>query len=74
MSSYTIFRYLLKRRVYDGELPQYLLEEFSGNSAAILRAIDSLGTRASTTLQIPAHRGHPFRRIADNVPVIADSW
>ena len=25
-------------------------------------------------LQIPAHRGHPFRRIADSVPVIADSF
>ena len=25
-------------------------------------------------LQIPGHRGHPFRRIADSVPVIADSF
>jgi len=26
------------------------------------------------TLRIPAHRGQPFRRIADSVPVIADSF
>jgi hypothetical protein len=25
-------------------------------------------------VQIPAYRGHPFRRIADSVPVIADSF
>jgi hypothetical protein len=25
-------------------------------------------------LQIPAHRGQSFRRIADSVPVIADSF
>jgi hypothetical protein len=25
------------------------------------------------TMQIPAHCGHRFRRIADSVPVIADS-
>jgi hypothetical protein len=26
------------------------------------------------SLQIPAHRGQSFRRIADSVPVIADSF
>jgi hypothetical protein len=25
-------------------------------------------------LQIPAHRGQSFRRIADSIPVIADSF
>ena len=25
-------------------------------------------------MQIPEHCGHPFRRIADSVPVIADSF
>jgi hypothetical protein len=29
---------------------------------------------AERRLQIPAHRGQPFRRIADSVPVIADSF
>ena len=28
----------------------------------------------STLLQIPIHRGQSFRRIADSVPVIADSF
>ena len=25
-------------------------------------------------LQIPVHRGQPFRRVADSIPVIADSF
>jgi hypothetical protein len=29
--------------------------------------------RPSLKMQIPAHCGHQFRRIADSVPVIADS-
>jgi hypothetical protein len=28
----------------------------------------------SPSMQIPAHRGQSFRRIADSVPVIADSF
>jgi hypothetical protein len=30
--------------------------------------------RAKLEVQIPAHRGQSFRRIADSIPVIADSF
>jgi hypothetical protein len=30
--------------------------------------------RPMAWMQIPAHRGQSFRRIADSVPVIADSF
>jgi hypothetical protein len=30
--------------------------------------------RRGLGLQIPAHRGQSFRRIADSIPVIADSF
>jgi hypothetical protein len=34
-----------------------------------------LGTeRRRTKMQIPVHRGQSFRRIADSIPVIADSF
>jgi hypothetical protein len=33
-----------------------------------------LGHPAQGQLQIPAHRGQSFRRMADSVPVIADSF
>jgi hypothetical protein len=31
-------------------------------------------TLPSNQLQIPVHRGQSFRRIADSIPVIADSF
>jgi len=31
-------------------------------------------SRKMRELQIPAHRGQSFRRIADSIPVIADSF
>jgi hypothetical protein len=31
-------------------------------------------TKADRSLQIPVHRGQSFRRIADSIPVIADSF
>ena len=34
----------------------------------------SLGVIAKAFLQIPVHRGQSFRRIADSIPVIADSF
>jgi hypothetical protein len=33
-----------------------------------------ISASALPTVQIPAHRGQSFRRIADSVPVIADSF
>jgi hypothetical protein len=38
-------------------------------AASILSAINHM-----LKVQIPAHRGQSFRRIADSVPVIADSF
>ena len=34
----------------------------------------ALNAASAHSLQIPVHCGHPFRRIADSVPVIADSF
>ena len=39
-----------------------------------LSAAEREAERAEGKLQIPAHRGQSFRRIADSVPVIADSF
>jgi hypothetical protein len=33
-----------------------------------------LSAVAARSLQIPVHRGQSFRRIADSIPVIADSF
>jgi hypothetical protein len=32
------------------------------------------GSWRTTVVQIPIHRGQSFRRIADSIPVIADSF
>jgi len=37
-------------------------------------AFEVLGAISLISVQIPAHRGQSFRRIADSVPVIADSF
>jgi hypothetical protein len=55
------------------EALQYLL----GFSIPLLAAMHVTGTRINDSLlgvQIPAHRGQSFRRIADSNPVIADSF
>jgi hypothetical protein len=49
------------------------------NKVAILNDVlraTFLGGRVLVTpaVQIPVHRGQPFRRIADSIPVIADSF
>jgi hypothetical protein len=40
----------------------------------VYRAFASDYAAAGYCLQIPAHRGQSFRRIADSNPVIADSF
>ena len=40
----------------------------------VARPPSSAHHRAAAWLQIPVHRGQSFRRIADSVPVIADSF
>jgi len=35
---------------------------------------DGCSAQNGRPLQIPAHRGQSFRRIADSIPVIADSF
>jgi transposase len=43
-------------------------------SVHTLSALVSEALRAKALLQIPVHRGQSFRRIADSIPVIADSF
>ena len=60
---------LKKQRMYFPNPPRpgiYLLK--------IHGALDEFALNDGLELQIPIHRGQSFRRIADSVPVIADSF
>jgi len=46
----------------------------NAESAAELSRKELIALVAALRVQIPAHRGQSFRRIADSVPVIADSF
>ena len=44
------------------------------NNNGALSARRTINCPNQVTVQIPAHRGQSFRRIADSIPVIADSF
>ena len=50
--------------------------DLSGVFRGVLAYLKKGGGPSSSApqMQIPVHRGQPFRRIADSVPVIADSF
>jgi site-specific DNA-methyltransferase (adenine-specific) len=63
------------RNSIGNEIEEHYLKLARTKIAAEAAATRLLGIPAATVLlQIPAHCGQPFRRIADSVPVIADSF
>jgi hypothetical protein len=63
------------RKTEAARLCTALIDQFRGISRRGRKHVVKTGkTRCSTAMQIPAHRGQSFRRIADSVPVIADSF
>ena len=44
------------------------------SASAIASRFRAIGIAFLQNVQIPIHRGQSFRRIADSIPVIADSF
>ena len=56
------------------ELTKLQMEFVRGQMQAITEQAKDLSETATKLVQIPVHRGQSFRRIADSIPVIADSF
>jgi hypothetical protein len=55
-------------------MPGPTIELVGGRKAMIITADLLQLLAAGCDVQIPVHRGQSFRRIADSIPVIADSF
>ena len=60
----------------DSEAYRAWLKDPTGPFSPMVPAADNTGSYPTTAqaMQIPVHRGQSFRRIADSIPVIADSF
>jgi hypothetical protein len=57
-----------------GKTLDFVIAAVSRHAPAERRQRDMLHQLAEYIVRIPVPGGHPFRRIADSVPVIADSF